>query len=219
MNGWVILILLSLSSLAALVLIGRLQGALWQIGAAAILLGMTGYVLQGRPSLPSSPAKPVAAKQDAAEALILMRAEMDQSFGIAKKWLVTADSFSRIGDHQLSAAYIQSGLRKYPKDADLWSAMGVQLMLASEGQMSPPARLAFDKAQQYWPRHPAPEYFQGLADLFSGNLPSAISRWEKLLETASPNAKWRPRLESQLASLRRLGNNGAPGGNDTVTKP
>ena len=219
MNGWVALFLLSAVSLSGLVFIGRLQRALWQVGAAAILLAMTGYVLQGRPSLPSSPAKPVAAKREAAEALILMRADMDQSFGIAKKWLVTADSFSRVGDHQLSAAYIQSGLSKYPEDADMWSALGVQLMLASEGQMSVPAKLAFDKAHQFWPQHPAPEYFQGLADLFAGNVPSAISRWEKLLETASPKAKWRARLESQLAALKALQVGTGPVGSDTVTSP
>jgi cytochrome c-type biogenesis protein CcmH len=213
MNGWVVLGLLSLVSLVGLILIGRLQRVLWQIGAAAILLAMTGYVLQGRPSLPSSPGKAIEAKRDAAEALILMRADMDQSFGIAKKWLVTADSFSRVGDHRLSAAYIQSGLSKYPKDADLWSALGVQLMLASEGQMSQPARLAFDKAHQNWPQHPAPEYFQGLAELFAGNAPSAVSRWEKLLETASPKAKWRPRLESQLAALKALQSSAGPSGN------
>jgi cytochrome c-type biogenesis protein CcmH len=135
---------------------------------------------------------------------LLMRADMDQSFGVAKRYLVTADSFSRNGDYKLSAAYIQSGLREYPRDADLWTALGLQLMLASGGQISLPAKLAFDKARVNWPQHPGPDYFQGLSDLFAGNAPAAISNWELALAKGSPKAKWRPRLESQLAALKQL---------------
>lgn len=218
MNGWVVLGLLALASLAGLILIGRLSRSLWQVAAAAILLAMTGYVLQGRPVLPSSPAKPVEAENEAADALLTMRAEMDQSFGVAKRYLVTADSFSRSGDYKLSAAYIQSGLRDYPRDADLWNALGLQLMLASDGQISPPAKLAFDKARVNWPRHPGPDYFQGLSDLFAGNVPSAISHWEAALAKATPKAKWRPRLESQLASIRQMASSAPQGDANSAAK-
>ncbi len=219
MNGWVTLGLLALASLAGLILIGRLSRGLWQAAAAAIVLAMTGYVLQGRPSLPASPAQPIEAENEAAEALLTMRAEMDQSFGVSKRYLVTADSFSRSGDYKLSAAYIQSGLREYPRDADLWNALGLQLMLASEGRISPPAKLAFDRARANWPSHPGPDYFQGLSDLFAGNAPSAIAHWEMALAKATPKAKWRPRLESQLASLRRLGEPGVTSNNQATTTP
>ncbi len=219
MNGWVTLGLLALASLAGLILIGRLSRGLWQAAAAAIVLAMTGYVLQGRPTLPASPAKPIGAENEAAVALLTMRAEMDQSFGVAKRYLVTADSFSRSGDYKLSAAYIQSGLREYPRDADLWNALGLQLMLASEGQISPPAKLAFDKARVNWPRHPGPDYFQGLSDLFAGNVPSAIAHLETALAKATPKAKWRPRLESQLASLRQLVKQDAESGDEVIATP
>jgi cytochrome c-type biogenesis protein CcmH len=204
MSGWLALGLLAFVSLIGLILIGRLSRALWQVAASAILLAMTGYALQGRPSLSASPAKPVAAKNEAADALLTMRAEMDRSFGVAQRYLITADSFSRSGDYKLAAGYIQSGLREYPGDADLWTALGLQLMLASDGQMSPPAKLAFDKARLNWPQHPGPDYYQGLADLFAGDISSAISNWEAALAKGTPNAKWRPRLESQLAGAKAL---------------
>ena len=219
MTGWVVLGLLALASLAAMILIGKLARGLWQVAAAAIVLAMTGYALQGRPALPASLAKPIEAKNDAADALLVMRAEMDQSFGVAKRYLVTADSFSRSGDYKLSASYIQSGLREYPRDADLWTALGLQLMLASEGRMSPPARLAFDKARVNWPQHPGPDYFQGLSNLFAGNVPSAIAYWELALARATPKAKWRPRLESQLEALRQLVNSNAESGNEVTVTP
>jgi cytochrome c-type biogenesis protein CcmH len=204
MNGWVALTLLAAGSLGVIVALGRLPKGLWQVAAATILLGMTGYALQGRPAIPSSPAKSLAAKEDAAVQLIAMRNDMDQSFGGAKRWLVTADSFAKLGDYQLSASYIQAGLHKNPKDADLWSAMGLQLMLASQGQMSPPAQLAFDKARTIRPDYPAPYYFGGISRLFGGDIDGAILLWEKALSLASPNAKWRPKLESQLNAAKVL---------------
>ena len=204
MNGWVALVLLAAISLAVIIWFGRLPKGLWQVAASSILLGMTGYALQGRPATPSSPAKSLAAKEDAAVQLVEMRADMDQSFGSAKRWLVTADSFAKQGDYPLSASYIQSGLRNEPENPDLWSALGLQLMLASDGRMSPPAQLAFDKARFIRPNYPAPYYFAGLARLFGGDLDGAILLWEKTLSLATPNAKWRARLESQLQAAKAL---------------
>ena len=135
MSGWVALILLALFSLCGLIVIGRLPRPMWQVAAAAIILAMSGYALQGRPAIPSASANPVEAKADAALALIDMRAAMDQRFSAAKRWLVTADAFARTGGYRASAGYIQAGLRQNPNNPDLWSALGVQLMLTSEGQM------------------------------------------------------------------------------------
>lgn len=204
MSGWVALGLLAAVSLAGLVLLGRLQKGYWQLAAAAVLLGMTGYALQGRPAVLSAPAKSLAVKEDAAIELVDMRADMDQSFGGAKRWLVTADSFAKQGDYKLSASYIQAGLKKNPEDPDLWSALGLQLMLASNGQMSLPAQLAFDKARAIRPNYPSPYYFGGLSRLFNGDIDGAILFWEKALSLATPNAKWKPRLESQLANAKTL---------------
>jgi len=167
-------------------------------------LGMTGYALQGRPSAPTSPAKSLAASEVGATQLIDIRADMDQSFGGAKRWLVTADSFAKQGDYASAASYIQSGLRSDPKSPDLWSALGLQLMLASEGQMSPPAQLAFDKARAIRPNHPAPYYFAGLARMISGDLNGGVLLWEKTLSLATPNAKWKVGIETQLQAAKAL---------------
>ena len=204
MNGWIVLGLLSVLSLSVLTWFVRSSKGLWQIAAAAVLLGMTGYALQGRPSAPSSPAKSLAASEVGATQLIDIRADMDQSFGGAKRWLVTADSFAKQGDYASAASYIQSGLRSDPKSPDLWSALGLQLMLASEGQMSPPAQLAFDKARAIQPKHPAPYYFAGLARMISGDLNGGVFLWEKTLSLATPNAKWKVHIETQLKAAKAL---------------
>ena len=204
MNGWIVLGLLSVLSLSVLTWFVRSSKGLWQIAAAAVLFGMTGYALQGRPSAPTSPAKSLAASEVGATQLIDIRADMDQSFGGAKRWLVTADSFAKQGDYASAASYIQSGLRSDPKSPDLWSALGLQLMLASEGQMSPPAQLAFDKARAIRPNHPAPYYFAGLARMISGDLNGGVLLWEKTLSLATPNAKWKVGIETQLQAAKAL---------------
>lgn len=204
MNGWIVLGFLSVLSLLVLTWLVRSSKGLWQIAAAAVLLGMTGYALQGRPSAPSSPAKSLAANEIGATQLIDIRADMDQSFGSAKRWLVTADSFAKQGDYASAASYIQSGLRSDPKNSDLWSALGLQLMLASEGQMSPPAQLAFDKARAIRPNHPAPYYFAGLARIISGDLNGGVFLWEKTLSLATPNAKWKVGIETQIQAAKAL---------------
>ncbi|MEP7350154.1 MAG: cytochrome c biogenesis factor [Sphingorhabdus sp.] len=219
MSGWIALGLLAVLSLGGLILMGRLPRAIWQLSAAAIMLAMTGYALQGRPAVPSSPAMPVAAKADAAIALIEMRADMDQPFSAAKRWLVTADAFARTGDFRLSAGYIQAGLRQNPNNPDLWSALGLQLMLASDGKMSAPAQLAFDKARALAPEYPAPDYFEGLASLFDGDLAATIAKWELALGHAPEKAKWAPRLESQLAALRGLQSGAVPPRDNVDTTP
>ena len=57
MNGWFALGLLSILSLSALVFFVRSSKGLWQVATAAVLLGMTGYALQGRPALPPAAAR------------------------------------------------------------------------------------------------------------------------------------------------------------------
>ena len=93
---------------------------------------------------------------------------------------------------------------------DLWSALGLVLMLASDGEMTPPAKLAFDKARTLAPNLPAPDYFEGLAALFDRKPDITISKWNMVLERATPKAKWRPAVESQLAGLESLLAGAAP---------
>jgi len=204
MIGWIIMIGTCLVSALAILAFAKGRRQLWQPVAATVVLAMAGYAWQGRPELSSSAAQPIAAERGAAEALLKMRSDMDQNFGVAKMWLVTADGFARDGSYSAAAGYIQAGLREHPDNPDLWSALGLVLMLASDGEMTPPAKLAFDKARTLAPNLPAPDYFEGLAALFDRKPDITISKWNMVLERATPKAKWRPAVESQLAGLESL---------------
>ena len=210
MIGWIIMIGTGLVSALAILAFAKGRRQLWQPVAATVVLAMAGYAWQGRPDLSSSAAQPIAAERGAADALLKMRSDMDQNFGVAKMWLVTADGFARDGSYSAAAGYIQAGLREHPDNPDLWSALGLVLMLASDGEMTPPAKLAFDKARTLAPNLPAPDYFEGLAALFDRKPDITISKWNMVLERATPKAKWRPAVESQLAGLESLLAGAAP---------
>jgi cytochrome c-type biogenesis protein CcmH len=204
MSGWISLILLSAATFGILIRLGKIERQSWFLVGAVIVLAMAGYAYQGRPSLPAAEAKPIASNSNAAKALIETRSEMDFTFSRAKPYLVTSDAFARDGDYSLAVSYIKSGIRKNPQDANLWSGLGLQLMLASDGKMSPPAQYAFDQARKYGPDQPAPDYFAGLSLLFDGQPDQALKLWQGVLARSPENAKWRPRLESQISGLQMM---------------
>lgn len=204
MSGWIIAILLSLATLAGLVVLGKLPRPTWEAVAAAVILALAGYAYQGRPAVPSAPSAVSKSKGEDAKMLILIRSEMDRTFSSARPYLILSDAYARDGDYQLAAAYINSGIRKNPKNADLWAGLGLQLLLAGDGQMSPPAKFAFDRARSLSPRQPAPDYFMGLTAVFEGRSDEALSLWRGLIERAPKDAKWKARLELQVKALEEV---------------
>lgn len=185
--------------------------ALWRWGglprsaleavAAALLLGLAGYALQGRPELPG---QPVAARQDASrleEAEVEIRDKMGQRFGNARAYLVAADGAMRAGIPAAAVGFIKRGLQDHPEDPDLWIGLGNALIVHNEGVISPAATFAFQKAATIAPAHPGPPFFMGLALAQNGRFDEARSVWSELLARAPADAAWRGDLEARLAEL------------------
>jgi cytochrome c-type biogenesis protein CcmH/NrfG len=204
MSGWIVAILLALVTLAALGALGKLPRPTWEAAAAAVILALAGYAYQGSPAVPSAPSAVPKSKGENAKMLIEIRSEMDRSFSNARPYLILSDAYARDGDYQMAAAYINSGIRRNPDNADLWAGLGLQLLLAGDGQMSPPAKFAFDRARSLSPIQPAPDYFAGLTALFEGRSDEALGLWRGLIERAPKDAKWKARLESQVKALAQM---------------
>jgi cytochrome c-type biogenesis protein CcmH len=204
MSGWIAALLIAALAAGGILLFSPLRRQLWPAILAAIVLGLAGYASQGQPGQPAAPAKPIASELKAVEALIGMRADMDASYGAAKLYLTLADSYTRDGDYKFAAAYINSGLRRYPRDGDLWAGLGVVLFLAGDGKMSPPAEMAFANARKYRPTNRAPDYFKGLVALFDGRPLETLQTWQLLIDGAPDKAVWKPKLESQLDGLKSM---------------
>ena len=195
--GWLILLLFVAAAIAMLWLL-KVRGAALTASAAALLIGASGYALQGRPYSPgvSDDASEERARVPLAEA----RHAFFERFTAAESWLVMAEALERRGSTEDSTALLQNAVRRRPGDVQLWIGLGNALVAHSNG-LTPPAELAFRRAAALNPDHPAPLFFYGLARARSGDPASAQLIWRQLLDRAPADAKWRPLVEAGVAAL------------------
>lgn len=199
MSGWLLLLLLAGASLAVLWALGT-RGALLQLTAAALLLGGAGYALGGRPSLRGAP----KAADSAGNAIPLTRARhaFFGNFGANEHWLLLSESLARRGRSADAAGILRAAIRAHPHDSQLWIGLGNALVDHAR-VITPPAQLAFDRAAELAPGHPAPSFFLGLALVRSGDRATALRMWRRLLAEGPPDASWRPLVEDALAAFSR----------------
>jgi cytochrome c-type biogenesis protein CcmH len=197
MMGWLALLLLIGASIGALWALG-LRGGLLTASAAALLLGASGYALQGRPAIPSSP----AVGEDVREIFPLTEARhaFFGNFTSAEAWLRMSEALARDGKSEDAVNILQNAVRRYPGDPQLWIGLGNALVDHAHG-LTPPAELAYHRAEALAPEHPAAPFFYGLALARSGERQAAVAMWQQILRTAPPNAGWRPLVEQGVAAL------------------
>ena len=201
--GFLLLLSLALIVLIALWKFGKLDRNGLQLAGAALLVGAAGYAWQGSPDLGGKPVPPPAKVDLPDSAFAQTREAMLGTFDSAAAWLTLADSYQRSGDTQSAAEIIRSGLRKDPNNPDLWVGLGNALVIHADGMMTPSAELAFRRAAQIAPEHPGPKFFFGLALAQGGKFDEAERIWRGILETAPPDASWRPMIEERLAMLEQ----------------
>lgn len=200
--GWVIVLALAVIIGGALWKWGRLPRSAFEPIAAALLLGLAGYALQGSPRQPGHPVQADDTSSRANEAEIAVRKEMGKArFGSGPSWLMAADGAMRAGSPLAAVTFIRSGLKENPRDPDLWVGLGNALVVHNGGLVSPAATFAFQKAAEISPDHPGPPFFMGLALAQSGQFAQARTIWTELLKRAPADAPWKADLEQRLAQL------------------
>jgi cytochrome c-type biogenesis protein CcmH len=206
--GWAILLLLVMLALGTLWTL-KVRGGLLKATAAALLLGASGYALQGRPDLAGSPVE----ASEARDVLPLTEAR-HAFFGPstrAESWLVTSEALARDGRVEDSILILQNAVKRYPGDAQLWIGLGNALVDHGHG-LAPPAELAYQRAAEVAPANPAPPFFDGLALARSGDREGAIRLWTQILQHAPKDAAWRALVEQGVAALGKPGADPAPAG-------
>jgi cytochrome c-type biogenesis protein CcmH len=197
-SGWLAAVVLIALALGALWLLG-LRGAMLQLAGAAVLFGAAGYAVQGHPGVPGSPRQ--ANSRAAPIPLTPLRHAFYGQFTPSEHWLVISESFARRGSTQVAAGVLRSAVREHPRDPELWVGLG-NALVDHAGVMTPAAELAFTRAAELSPGHPAPLFFMGLALARSGDGAGAVALWRSILADAPANASWRPIVEDAIAALQ-----------------
>jgi cytochrome c-type biogenesis protein CcmH len=200
--GWLILLLLIGASIAGMWALGARSGLL-TAGAAALLLGAAGYALQGSPDFRGMPSRGSEAQHllpltDARHAFF-------GQFTPAESWLRMSEALARNGNGADAVGILQNATDRYPGDAQLWIGLGNALVDHAHG-LTPPAELAYQRAAEVAPGHPAAPFFYGLALARSGDRAAAVAIWNRILQRAPANATWRPLVEQGVATLSRPAN-------------
>lgn len=199
MSGWLALLIL-IAITVGLLWLFRVRGAMLQLAGAALLFGSAGYAALGRPGLPSSPRS--AEEREASVPLTNLRQAFFGRFGPTEHWLLISESLARRGKTQEAAGVLQSAVREHPGDPVLWIGLGNALADHSR-MLTPASDLAFRRAIELAPDHPAPRFFYGLALARSGNGDDALVLWRQILAEAPADASWRPVVEDAIAAISR----------------
>lgn len=195
--GLAILLLLIAASLGVLWLM-RVRGAALTASAAALLLGGAGYAFQGSPGMPGVPVQ----NEEARDFFPLTQARhaFFGNFTSAEPWLRMSEALERAGNGQDAVGILQNATKRYPGDAQLWIGLGNALVDHARG-LTPPAELAYKRAEAVAPGYPAAPFFYGLALARSGDTDEALKLWRNILVKAPKDASWRPLVEEGVAAL------------------
>lgn len=181
----------------------RLKRPLWSFAAAALMLGATGYAFQGSPNEPARPARPVKAELADDPTLTQLRDSMLGRYTLDAAYLTAADAMTRTGDRRAAVQVLLGGLNRIPRSLALWTALGTAYA-AHDGQLSPPARFAFEQAIRLAPNHPAPPFFLGLALIRANDFTGARSQWARAVALSPEGASYRREIQLRLALLDTL---------------
>ena len=195
--GWLVFSALFAASLGLLWGL-KVRGGLLTASAAALLVGASGYALQGRPDLPGAP----AAGEEGRDVLPLTDARhaFFGNFSLTEPWMRMSEALARDGKSEDAIGILQNAVKRYPGDPQLWIALGNALVDQARG-LTPPAELAYQRAAAAAPGHPAAPFFYGLALARSGDRQGAVEIWRRILARAPKDADWRPLVEQGIAAL------------------
>lgn len=198
--GWLTLLLLAAAAMVAMVVLG-LRKPLWSLAGAALMLGATGYAMQGSPGVPGQPAQPQLAVEPTDPAIVDLRNRMLGNWAAERGYVAAADGLSNAGVKREAVQYILGGIRKFPSSPLLWVALGNQLSVHDGGKVSPPALFAFQQSFRLAPTNPAPPFFLGLAYIRGGDFAAARPLWARAVELSPPDASYRGEIAERLRLL------------------
>ncbi|MEP3050095.1 MAG: tetratricopeptide repeat protein [Erythrobacter sp.] len=192
--------------LAAVVL--RLPKSGWTLFAAALMFGLTGYAWQGSAELASNPKTAQVSVQQSGEEMVEIRLGLFDA-GVPKPgYLTLSDGFARRGKFADAAGLLRQGLVDNPDHVEGWIALGNALVEHTDGVVTPPARIAYERAHAVDRSNPAALFVLGASYLRMRDIREARAVWAQLLADAPADAEWREELELRIQVLDQAINGG-----------
>ena len=202
---WAVILGLAAIAFLALAFVLRAPRGGWAAIGAALLVGVAGYALQGKPDLPGSPRAAAEGESESGTAMIEARQALTGvPAAAADRWVMVADGFARRGQYDDAAGVLLAAIEDDPDNADAWLALATALTEHADGTLTPAGLYAFQRAEAAAPGSPGPSFFLGFALATSGRFADARATWGALLARTPADAPWRPVLAERLATLDAL---------------
>lgn len=201
---WAVLIALALAVFAVVLVLRRGKGEGWEVVAAALMVGLAGYALQGSPNLPGAAKAPGAQMDRNGEAMVAERQKLSGVDPTQNKWQVIADALVRQGQYAEAATILRGAVEADPKNSEAWLSLGNALAAHAEGNLSPAVLYAYRHAAAADPAAPGPSFFLGLAMARAGRFDETRGLWQGLLDRAPADAPWRKDVAARMERLDQL---------------
>ena len=142
--SWLPIIALAALVFALAVYLLKLPRALWMLFGSALLFGLAGYAMHGNPGQPGAPADPVVDETaQTGEMMVVARREFYPEGRLPSRFVVTADAFTRRGQHEQAANFLRNAVAENPADSEAWLALGNALVEHADGQLTAAALRLF----------------------------------------------------------------------------
>lgn len=201
---WVVLFALVVLVLATVLRLMRGKREGWEAVAAALMVGLAGYALQGKPAMPSAMKAPSNPAAGNGRALVEERQKLAGDDLMKNRWIVPGDALAMHGQYAEAATVLRGAVEADPRNGDAWLAMANALVSHAEGNISPAALYAFRMAQKADPKAPGPPFFLGLAMARAGRFDETRALWADLVARAPADAPWREDIAMRLKRLDEL---------------
>lgn len=147
---------------------------------------------------------PVTTQQNAPnidEIITRLEERLKQEPSSAEGWRLLGWAYSQNGRHGDAAGAYRHATQLEPGQAELWSALGEALVLASQQGFPEEARVAFGKALSLDPRNVGARFFLGAAKVEEGNANGAIDDWIALLDDAPRDVPWKAAVRAKIEEV------------------
>lgn len=202
---WIAVIALALACFVFVAVAFRLPRGSWTVLGAALALGLAGYSLQARPTLPASPGVSLSEADESMWQNVETRREFIETRDYSNAdMLMLADAMGRRGRQVDAAAFLRQIVAENPQDFEAWLALGNAMVAQTGGQLTPAAMLAYRRASEIRPDSLAPSYSVGLAMVMEGQIMDGRQAWADALELAPEDAQGRDVLADRLLRLDEL---------------